>query len=95
MTANGEKKEERGRKRKKRKKRKKKEKRSSKKCENRTIWTYVLKFCLAVKCVFFDETFKSGPKKFENGRKNFRSGLNIKNVWGKTGIFFWRFHVPK
>ena len=50
-----------------------------------------MKFCLAVKCVFFDETFKSGPKKFENRRKNFRSGLNIKNVWGKTGIFFGGF----
>ena len=45
-----------------------------------------LKFCLAVNGVFFDETFKSGPKNYENGRKNFRSGLNIKNV-GKTGIF--------
>ena len=49
-----------------------------------------LKFKLAEKCVFFDETSKSGPKKLENGRKNFRSGLNIKNV-GKTGIFFWGF----
>ena len=46
-----------------------------------------LKFKLAEKCVFFDETFKSGPKKFENRRKNFRSVLNIKNV-GKSGIFF-------
>ena len=53
-----------------------------------------LKFKLAEKCVFFDETPESSPKKFENGRKNFRSGLNIKNV-RKTGIFFGGFHVPK
>ena len=46
-----------------------------------------LKFCLAVNDVFFDETLKSGPKKFENRRKNFRRCLDIKNV-GKTGIFF-------
>ena len=49
-----------------------------------------MKFCLAVNDVFFDETFKSGPRKFENRRKNFRSVLNIKNVW-KTGIFFGGF----
>ena len=79
---------------KKRKKRKKKEKRSSKKCEYCAIWTLFLKFCLAVNDVFFDETPESGPKKIVNRRKNFRSGLNIKNV-GKTGIFFGGFHVPK
>ena len=80
-----------GGKEKKEKKRKKKEKRSSKKCENRAIWTLFLKFSLAVNDVFFDETSKSGQiRKFENGRKNFGSGLNIKNV-GKTGIFFWGF----
>ena len=50
-----------------------------------------LKFKLAEKCVFFDETPESSPKKIENRRKNFRSGLNIKNVWGKTGIFFGGF----
>ena len=49
-----------------------------------------LKFKLAEKCVFFDETPESSPKKLENGRKNFRSVLNIKNVW-KTGIFFGAF----
>jgi len=49
-----------------------------------------LKFSLAVNGVFFDETPESGPKNYENGRKNFRSGLNIKNV-GKTGIFFGAF----
>ena len=49
-----------------------------------------LKIKLAEKCVFFDETPESGPKKRENGRKNFRSVLNYKNVW-KTGIFFGAF----
>ena len=75
------------------KKRKKKEKRSSKKCEYCAIWTLFLKFCLAVNDVFFDETPESGPKKFENRRKNFRSGLNIKNVG--IAAFFWGVLRPK
>ena len=56
-------------KKKKGKKRKKKEKRSSKKCKIRTIWTHLLKFCLAVNGVFFDETLKSTSKKIVNRRK--------------------------
>ena len=72
--------------RKKRKKREKKGKRSSKKCKYLTIWTHLLKFKLAEIHVFFDETPESSPKKIANRRKNFRSVLNIKNVW-KTGIF--------
>ena len=49
-----------------------------------------LKFSLAVNDVFFDETLKSGPKKFENTRKFFIRDLDIlrrKNV-GKAA-FFW------
>ena len=76
------------------KKRKKKEKRSSKKCEYLAIWTHLLKFKLAENHVFFDETPESGPKKIANRRKNFRSVHFKKNYW-ESGIFFWRFHVPK
>ena len=83
------KKEKRGGKRKKRKKRKKKKKRSSKKCEFRAIWTLFLKFSLAVNDVFFDETFKSTPKKIVNRRKKNSRDLDIlgrKNV-GKAAFF--------
>ena len=81
---------------KKEKKRKKKEKRSSKKCENRTIWTMFLKFKLAEKCVFFDETPESSPRKRENTRKIFRRGLDIlRRIIFEKRHFLWPNQRPR